>query len=71
MIVGCPSGARNCPYTRQVDNKYCKHIPHTMHTLKVTIPGNLKKKDQIVKQTRMHLRWNGHIADFQNDEVKE
>eukprot|EP00957_Ditylum_brightwellii_P041246 3122688-Ditylum_brightwellii.AAC.1 len=39
-VVGCPLGARNCPYTRQLDNKYHKHIPLTMHTVNVTIPGN-------------------------------
>eukprot|EP00957_Ditylum_brightwellii_P079293 6029469-Ditylum_brightwellii.AAC.1 len=34
VIVGCPLGARNCPYHKQLDNKYCKLIPHTMHMVK-------------------------------------
>eukprot|EP00957_Ditylum_brightwellii_P195622 14906200-Ditylum_brightwellii.AAC.1 len=41
VIVGSPLGARDCPYSRHLDNKYCKHIPHIMHMVKVTIPGNL------------------------------
>eukprot|EP00957_Ditylum_brightwellii_P133604 10186559-Ditylum_brightwellii.AAC.1 len=40
LIVGCPLGTRNCPYTRQIDNKYCKYLPHTMHWANVKIPGN-------------------------------
>eukprot|EP00957_Ditylum_brightwellii_P170717 12994252-Ditylum_brightwellii.AAC.1 len=54
-IVGCPLGARNCPYTRQIDNKYRKHLPHTMHWANVTIPGNPHKKEMIIRQKRMHL----------------
>eukprot|EP00957_Ditylum_brightwellii_P037939 2869456-Ditylum_brightwellii.AAC.1 len=41
VIVGCPLGVRNCTYSRQIDKKYCKLIPHTMHLVKYTIPGNL------------------------------
>ena len=45
---GCPLGARNCPYTRQIDNKYHKYLPHTMHWANVTIPGNLVSLDNYV-----------------------
>ena len=47
-IVGCPLGARNCPYYRQLDDKYCKLIPHTMHKVTCTIPGNLVSLDLYV-----------------------
>eukprot|EP00957_Ditylum_brightwellii_P160592 12225767-Ditylum_brightwellii.AAC.1 len=30
--------------------------------VKVTIPGNLR---------RMHLRWDGHLADFCTDDIEE
>eukprot|EP00957_Ditylum_brightwellii_P089821 6840422-Ditylum_brightwellii.AAC.1 len=30
-IVGCPLGARNCPYTRKIDNNYRKYLSHTMY----------------------------------------
>eukprot|EP00957_Ditylum_brightwellii_P037940 2869457-Ditylum_brightwellii.AAC.1 len=41
VIVGYPLGARNCPYSRQLDKKYHKYIPHTLNMAKCTIPGNL------------------------------
>eukprot|EP00957_Ditylum_brightwellii_P080508 6123597-Ditylum_brightwellii.AAC.1 len=55
LIVGCPLGTRNCSYTRKVDNKYRKYLPHTMHWANVTIPGNQNNKDMMVRQKRMNL----------------
>eukprot|EP00957_Ditylum_brightwellii_P089946 6849813-Ditylum_brightwellii.AAC.1 len=40
-IVRCPSGARNCPYCRQLDDVHCTMIPNALHTVKFTLPGNL------------------------------
>eukprot|EP00957_Ditylum_brightwellii_P061909 4698295-Ditylum_brightwellii.AAC.1 len=40
-IVGCPLGARSCPYYRQINAVHAPMIPHTLHKVKVTVPRKM------------------------------
>eukprot|EP00957_Ditylum_brightwellii_P134704 10269569-Ditylum_brightwellii.AAC.1 len=69
-IVGCPLGTRSCPYYRHIDVDYAHLIPQTLHDVVAKILGNKTRKEETVQQTRIYLRWDDHIEQYQTDAVK-